>query len=137
MMLDFLMSYAPYLALFLRIVVGATFVLHGYPKLKNPQATLKWTGSLGVPAAATVAVIVLEFFGGIALTLGILVPIVAFFVILEMIGNIALKKTKMKGPYLIGQNPAAYEPDVEYILLALTLIVLGAGAFSLGALVGL
>ena len=90
--------------------------MHGYPKLKNPQATLKWTGSLSVPAAATVAVIVLEFFGGIALILGFLVPIVAFFIALEMIGNIALKKTKMKGPYLIGESASAYETDVLYIL---------------------
>jgi putative oxidoreductase len=132
-----LILYTPYLALFLRVVVGATLVMHGYPKLKNPQATLKWAGSLGVPAAATVLAIVLEFLGGIALILGILVPIVAFFVVLEMIGNMALKKSKMKAPYLTGESASAYEIDVTYILLAVTLIVLGAGAFSLGALLGL
>jgi hypothetical protein len=43
----------------------------------------------------------------------------------------------MKGTYLIGQSAAAYEPDVLYILLSVTLIVLGAGAFALGALIGL
>jgi putative oxidoreductase len=132
-----LILYTPYLALFLRVVVGATLVMHGYPKLKNPQSTLKWTGSMGVPAAATVLAIVLEFLGGIALILGILVPIVAFFVVLEMIGNLALKKSKMKAPYLSGGSASAYEIDVTYILLAVTLIVLGAGAFSLGALLGL
>ena len=137
MLFDLLMFYTPYLALFLRVVVGVTLVMHGYPKLKNPQATLKWTGGLGVPAAATVAVIVLEFFGGIVLILGFLVPIVAFFIALEMIGNIALKKTKMKAPYLIGENASAYEPDVLYILLAMTMIVLGAGAFSLSAALGI
>ena len=137
MFLDTLMVYTPYLALLLRVVVGASLVMHGYPKLKNPQATLKWTGDLGVPAAATVAVIVLEFFGGIALILGFLVPIVAFFIALEMIGNIALKKTKMKAPYLIGENAAAYETDALYILLAVTMIVLGAGAFSLSAPLGI
>jgi len=80
---------------------------------------------------------VLEFFGGIALILGFLVPIVAFFIALEMIGNIALKKTKMKAPYLIGENASAYETDVTYILLAMTMIVLGAGAFSLSAALGI
>ncbi|MGA2972750.1 MAG: DoxX family protein [Candidatus Bathyarchaeia archaeon] len=137
MSLDMLMFYTPYLALLLRVVVGASLVMHGYPKLKNPQATLKWTGGLSVPAAATVAVIVLEFFGGIALILGFLVPIVAFFIALEMIGNIALKKTKIKAPYLIGENAAAYETDALYILLAVTMIVLGAGAFSLSAPLGI
>jgi len=137
MFLDTLMVYTPYLALLLRVVVGASLVMHGYPKLKNPQATLKWTGDLGVPAAATVAVIMLEFFGGIALILGFIVPIVAFFIALEMIGNIALKKTKMKAPYLIGENAAAYETDALYILLAVTMIVLGAGVFSLSAPLGI
>ena len=137
MSLDMLMFYTPYLALLLRVVVGASLVMHGYPKLKNPQATLKWTGGLSVPAAATVAVIVLEFFGGIALILGFLVPIVAFFIALEMIGNIALKKTKIKAPYLIGENAAAYETDALYILLAVTMIVLGAGVFSLSAPFGI
>jgi uncharacterized membrane protein YphA (DoxX/SURF4 family) len=137
MFLDTLMVYTPYLALLLRVVVGASLVMHGYPKLKNPQATLKWTGELGVPAAATVAVIMLEFFGGIALILGFIVPIVAFFIALEMIGNIALKKTKMKAPYLIGENAAAYETDALYILLAVTMIVLGAGVFSLSAPLGI
>jgi putative oxidoreductase len=137
MLFDMLMLYTPYLALLLRVVVGASFVMHGYPKLKNPQATLKWTGGLSVPAAATVAVIVLEFFGGIMLILGFLVPIVAFFIILEMIGNIALKKTKMKAPYLIGESASAYETDVLYILLAMTIIVLGPGAFSLSAALGI
>ena len=136
MLLDMLIFYTPYLALILRVVVGASFVMHGYPKLKNPQATLKWTGGLGVPAAVTVAAIVLEFFGGIALILGFLVPIVAFFIALEMVGAIALKKTKMKAPYLIGQSASAYETDVLYILLATTMIVLGAGPLSLSAALG-
>lgn len=142
MIFDFLILYVPYLALLLRVVMGINFVMHGYPKLKNPKATLKWTEDLGVPAAATIMVMVLEFFGGIALILGILVQLVAFFIALEMIGNIALKKTKLKAPYLfgqnpsVGQNPTAVEIDVTYLLLAITLIVLGAGAFSLSSVLG-
>jgi uncharacterized membrane protein YphA (DoxX/SURF4 family) len=62
-----LITYTPYLALLLRLVMGANLVLHGYPKPKSPQQTLQWTKSLGVPAPATYATIVLEFFGGIAL----------------------------------------------------------------------
>jgi putative oxidoreductase len=129
MIFDFFLT--PYLALLLRLVMGMSLMMHGYPKLKDPKATLKWTDSLGVPAAATIAAILLEFFGGLALIIGFLVPIVSFFIVLEMIGNIALKKTKMKAPYLVGQNAAAYEIDVTYILLAITLIVLGAGVFSI------
>jgi hypothetical protein len=42
----------------------------------------------------------------------------------------------MKAPYLAGQNASAYEIDVTYILLGITLIVLGAGAYSLSAILG-
>ena len=137
-MFDVLMVYTPYLALLLRLVIGASLVMHGYPKLgKARQQTLQWTKSMGVPAAATYVAIILEFFGGISLIIGFIVPIVAFFIALEMIGNTMMKKTKMKAPYLSGQNAAAYELDVTYLLLAITLIVLGAGAFSLDAFLGL
>ena len=136
-MFGVLISYIPYLALLLRLVVGVTMMMHGYPKLKNPQQTVQWTKGLGVPAVATYLAIVLEFFGGIAIIIGLIVPIVAFFIALEMLGNALLKKTKMKSPYLVGQNAGAYEIDVTYLLLALTMIVLGAGAFSLGAFIGL
>jgi len=132
-----LISYRAYLTLFLRVVVGVTMVMHGYPKLKNPKQTVQWTKGLGVPAVATYLAIILEFFGGIALVIGLIVPVVSFFIALEMIGNTIMKKTRMKAPYLVGQNAAAYEIDIVYLLLAITLIVLGAGAFSIDGILGL
>ena len=135
-MFELLTPYTPYLALLLRVVVGVTMVMHGYPKLKNPQQTVQWTKGLGVPAVATYLAIVLEFFGGIALVIGFIVPIVAFFIALEMVGNTILKAVKMKAHYL-QMTEHAYEIDITYLLLAITLLVLGAGAFSLDALLGL
>jgi putative oxidoreductase len=136
-MFEQLVPYTPYLALLLRVVVGVTMIMHGYPKLKNLKQTVQWTKGLGVPAAATYLAIILEFFGGIALVIGLIVPIVAFFIALEMIGNTIMKKTKMKSPYLVGQNAAAYEIDITYLLLGITLIVLGAGAISIDGFLGL
>jgi putative oxidoreductase len=136
-MFEQLVPYTLYLALLLRVVVGVTMVMHGYPKLKNPKQTIEWTKGLGVPAAATWLAIILEFFGGIALVIGLIVPIVAFFIALEMIGNTIMKRTKIKAPYLVGQNAAAYEIDITYLLLAITLIVLGAGTLSIDGLLGL
>ncbi len=131
------MPYVGYLALLLRVWVGANFVAHGYPKIgKSRKQTLQWTKSLSVPAVATYAAIILEFFGGLSLIIGFLVPIVSFFLALEMIGARILKKSKMKGSYITTQNPVAYELDIIYLLLAITLIVLGAGALSIDALIG-
>jgi putative oxidoreductase len=128
--------YTAYLALLLRVWVGVNFVAHGYPKLgKARQQTLQWTKSLGVPASLTYAAIILEFFGGLSLIIGFIVPIVSFFIALEMIGASILKKSKMKGQYIGGT--VSYELDVVYLLLAIVLIVLGAGAFSIDSALGL
>ena len=131
-----LISYTPYLALLIRLVVGATMLMHGYPKLKNPKPTIQWTNGLGIPRTATYLAIILEFFGGIGLIIGFLVPIIAFFLALEMIGNTLLKRLKMKAPYL-QTVPGAYEIDVTYLLLSIALLVLGAGALSVDAIIGL
>ncbi len=135
-MLDAFLPYTQYLALLLRVWVGANFVAHGYPKIsKGRQQTLQWTKGLGVPAALTYAAIILEFFGGLSLIIGFIVPVVAFFIALEMIGASILKKTKMKGQYIGGT--VAYELDVTYLLLAISLIILGAGALSVDSLLGI
>ena len=129
-----LLPYTGFLALFLRVWVGANFVAHGYPKLgKSRQQTLQWTKSLGVPTVATYLAIILEFFGGLSLIIGFIVPIVGFFIALEMIGAIFLKKTKMKAPYM-GQN--SYEIDITYLMLAVVLIVLGADVISVDSILG-
>ena len=129
-----LLPYTGFLALFLRVWIGANFVAHGYPKLgKGRQQTLQWTKSLGVPTLATSLAIILEFFGGFSLIIGFIVPIVGFFIALEMIGAIFLKKTKMKAPYM-GQN--SYEVDITYLMLAIALIVLGAGVLSVDSFLG-
>jgi len=134
--LEVLLPYVAYLALLLRVWVGVNFVAHGYPKLgKGRQQTLQWTKSLGVPASLTYAAIILEFFGGLSLIIGFIVPIVSFFIALEMIGASILKKSKMKGQYIGGT--VAYELDVTYLLLAIALIFLGAGAFSIDSAIGL
>ena len=134
---EVLLPYTAYLALLLRVWVGVNFVAHGYPKVsKGRKQTLQWTKNLGVPAGATYAAIILEFFGGLSLIIGFLVPIVSFFIALEMIGASILKKSKMKGSYITAQNPVAYELDITYLLLAIALVVLGAGMLSIDSLIG-
>jgi putative oxidoreductase len=131
----FLLPYVAVLALFLRVWVGANFVAHGYPKIgKNRQQTLQWTKSLGVPPILTYLAIILEFFGGISLIIGFLVPLVGSCIALEMGCAIIMKKTKMKAPYM-GQN--SYEIDIAYLMLGIALVVLGAGLISVDSLLHL
>jgi len=135
--LDLLLPFTPYLALFLRVWVGANYMLHGYPKLlgQGRQRAAQWMKSMSLPAAAASTAAILEFFGGLFLIIGLIVPIVAIFFAIQMIAVSLVKKIKMKATYIIGQN--TYELDVSYFLLAVVLVVLGAGAFSIDQLVGL
>lgn len=136
-LLEPLLPYAGYLTLLLRVVVGGSLVIHGYPKLKGIQGPAKYAQMMGAPAGAAYLVAILEFFGGLFLIVGLIVPVVGFLLALQFAGITAAKKLKLKGAYISGENPVKYEIDVAYLLLAITLTVLGAGAFSVDGALGL
>jgi len=136
-MFEPLIAYTPYLALLLRVVGGFSLTLHGYPKLKNPQASIGWMKSVGVPAVAVWLAIILEFFGGLALIIGFLVPIVAFFMVVQFAAICLVKKAKLSGRYIRMDQGVSYEIDVMYLIMGLALFTLGAGALSIDALLGI
>ena len=134
-LLEPLLPYAGYLALIVRVWVGANFVIHARPKIQSMPQTVKSMKGLGVPAGATYAATALELGGGIALILGLLVPIVGAFFVLFMVANSVMKKRKMNADY-IAQGKPSYEIDGLYLALALVLVFLGAGVFSLDGILG-
>jgi putative oxidoreductase len=134
--LDPLIPYVGYLALIIRVWVGANFVIHARPKLQGMPQTVQSMKGLGVPAGATYAATALELVGGIALILGLLVPIVGAFFVLFMLANSVMKKRKMHADYISAGKPS-YEIDVLYVALALVLVFLGAGVFSLDGALGI
>ena len=135
--LDPLIPYVGYLALILRVWVGANFVIHARPKLgANLGPTAQQMKGLGVPVGATYAATALELFGGIFLILGLLVPVVGALFVLFMASASVMKKRKMHAEYIVQGKPS-YEIDALYIALALALVFLGAGAFSLDGALGI
>ena len=126
-----------YLALLLRVWVGANFVIHARPKLGQGMVqTTQWMKSMGVPPQAAYAATALELGGGIALILGLLVPIVGALFVVFMVANSVMKKRKMHADY-IAQGKPSYEIDALYLALALVLVFLGAGVFSLDGALGI
>jgi uncharacterized membrane protein YphA (DoxX/SURF4 family) len=76
--------------------MGVNIMIHGYPKLKNIRGTDEETKqALDVPIRATYTAVVLEFFGGLFLIIGLIVPIVALFFAIFMIANVIMKKRKI------------------------------------------
>lgn len=123
--------------LIFRIVTGGTMMVHGYPKLKDgAKQAGEWMKSMGIPPWTATLAMALEFFGGILLITGFLTRLVSAFIALFMISNIIMKKTKMKASY-ISQNKPSYEVDVLYLLIAVTITIIGPGTFSIDHLIGL
>ncbi|MGI0091953.1 MAG: DoxX family protein [Nitrososphaerales archaeon] len=132
-MLDILISYAPYLAVIMRVWLGANFVIHSRPKLKNGVATI--ATSMKLPIGTVYAATALELVGGIFLIVGLIVPIVALFFAIFMVANIIMKRARMHAEYIASGKPSI-EIDVLYLMLSLVLLVLGAGVVSLDGIIG-
>jgi len=136
-MSEYFLLFVPYLALLTRSWMGANMMIHGYPKLRNMKQTAEWTKQLGIPVGATYTATVLEFFGGLFLIIGLIVPIIGLFFAIFMIANVIMKKTRMNAAYIATTDRASYEIDITYLILSIILIVLGAGALSVDSVIGL
>src|ERR1700733_5476940 len=69
----------------LRIVVGASFIMHGAPKLAHPMSWDGPTGPLpGVPGILQLIICLAENVGGWCLIAGLLTPLFAFLLSCDM-----------------------------------------------------
>ncbi|TLZ89237.1 MAG: DoxX family protein [Methanobacteriota archaeon] len=126
-------SYPDVAALIGRVALGALFVTHGWPKIKDIRKPIGFVKGTGWPGGAAFATLftLLEFFGGLALIIGLLTQIVAVLFVLEMIATTVFSKTKLSRKFSSG-----YELDLAYAAFALVLAFLGPGAWSLDRLLG-
>ena len=113
--------------LVLRLGLAVIFIYHGWGKLFGGAPGIAgFTGmltSLGVPLAAFFAwvVSILEFFGGIAVLIGVLVrPIAALLAVNMLVAFFLVKKGLPAG-----------DPDIALFAMAAALALAGGGAFSL------
>ena len=117
-----------------RIALGALFLAHGWPKIKDMRKPIAFVKGTGWPGGALFAVLftLLEFFGGIALILGLLTQFVAILFVLEMTATTIFSKTKLKKKFILG-----YELDLAYAAFAIVLALLGPGGWSLDRVFGI
>ena len=124
-------STAPYAALLLRVTLGVLFLAHVGLKVFvfTIPGFVGYFDSLGLPAIVAYAVIALEFFGGLALILGIYASLVALPLALEMLGTIVFEH----GAHgWLSTNPGGgWEFPALWTIALITLYLLGDGAIAL------
>ncbi len=117
----------------LRVVVGVIFVAHGAPKLfGGMEGTAGFFGSIGIPLplVAAWAIALLEFLGGLALIVGLLVTPVSLLLAVHMFVGIVLVHAA-NGFYVVGPGSGGIEFN---LLLIASLMVLVFGGPGLAAI---
>src|SRR6267142_6677544 len=83
---DFLNRLQPFALLVMRLVLGAIMIAHGYHKVWGGfHHHMDFVGSLGIPKWMAYLSAGTEFFGGIAIVLGLFTSYVALAILIEMV----------------------------------------------------
>ena len=114
--------------LILRIAVAIIFIRHGHAKLfgMGHDGVTGFFTSLGIPLPGLAAwgVAMLEFFGGIALAIGLLTRPLALLFVLVMAGAIG---------FALLPKGRAFELEFLLALCAVALVFMGGGSYSADA----
>ncbi|WP_226677288.1 DoxX family protein [Rossellomorea aquimaris] len=124
--------------LVIRLVVGLTFAAHGTQKLfgwfggHGLVGTGGFFESIGIKPGRTMALLagISEVAGGLLFAAGFLTPLAALLIIGTMI--VAIVKVHGANGYWVTQNGTEY--NVMLIIVALGVALIGAGSYSLDAL---
>lgn len=115
--------------LILRVAVAVIFIVHGYAKLftMGHEGVTGFFTQVGIPLPGLAAwgVAILEFFGGIALALGVFTRPLALLFLVDMLGAI--------GFVLLPKGFSGFELEFLLATSSLALALSGAGALSVDA----
>ena len=132
-------AFKPVAEVGVRAATGLFLMPHGAQKLfglfggYGPEATGKFfAAKLGLPPSFAVLAGVIEFFGGLALALGLLTRPVAALVFGLMV--VAIVTVHLGNGYF--WTDGGYEYPLLWAILALSYVVKGGGRYSLDAKIG-
>ena len=127
--------------LVLRLVLGGVFVAHGAQKLFGSfggpgiEGTAGFHEQLGIKPAKPMAILagLAEFVGGMLVAAGFLTPLAALALIVVMI--VAIVKVHLKNGFFAASG--GYDFNLVLIAVAVALILVGSGAYSIDAALGI
>ncbi|KOP30481.1 oxidoreductase [Exiguobacterium sp. BMC-KP] len=126
--------------LIIRLIIGLTFAAHGTQKLfgwfggHGIAGTGGWFESIGMKPGKALAITagLAELIGGLLFAGGAFLWIAAILIIGSML--VAIVKVHGTNGYWVTQN--GYEYNMALIVIALGVAMIGAGDYSLAALIG-
>lgn len=116
--------------LFLRLVSGTALMHHGWPKIQHP---FTWMDAFhpGMPGVLQALQALIEFGGGLALVLGLLTPLATVGIAAGMAAALAVVHLPMHQPFVsAGSGQPSYELPLLYLAIALTVLLVGPGRYS-------
>lgn len=124
--MDFFNRLQPFALLVLRVVLGAIMIAHGYHKVFGGfHHHMEFVGSLGIPSWMAYLSAGTEFFGGIAIVLGLFARFFSLAFVIEM--GVVIWKVHFKNG-LTGQG--GYEFPLALAAIALALACFGGGPWG-------
>jgi putative oxidoreductase len=135
-----LATYPSWSHLVVRVALGLVFVAHGAQKVfgwfggPGLRGTITAFKGLGVPAPAAALAAFIEFFGGVALIIGLLARPAAVGIIVIML--VAIAKVHAPHGFFINWQGTpgkghGYEFNLALIAMALSILIGGAGVLSI------
>jgi putative oxidoreductase len=123
---DFFNRLQPLALLVMRLVLGAIMIAHGYHKVWGGfHHHMEYVGSLGIPAWMAYLWAGTEFFGGIAIVLGLFTRFFSLAIVIEM--AVAIWKVHFKNG-LTGNG--GYEFPLALAAIAFALMCFGGGPWG-------
>ncbi len=125
--MDFFKRLQPFALLVMRVVLGAIMIAHGYKKVfGGVHAHQQMVAGLGIPGWMAYLSTCTEFFGGIAIVLGLFAQFFSLAFFIEML--VAIWKVHFKHG-LTAQG--GYEFPLALVAIAFGLMCFGAGPYAL------
>lgn len=117
-------------ATILRVVLGATFLIHGAAKFQGGiENTVGFFDSLGLPGFTAYLVALIELVGGLAMVLGVGTRIIS--ILFAIILAVAIVKVKLAGGFLGNGQMAGYELDLALLAISIYLAITNKSLFAL------
>ena len=119
--------------LLVRVVMGAAFMFHGWPKIQNPTNWLN-SETTDVHAALQAAAAISEFAGGAALIVGLFSRLAALGTGITMAVGIGIVHLALRDPFVGKPGARSWESAAIYLACSILILLAGPGRFSLDAL---